>query len=218
MYVVDRIVRISEEIVLEEGDRIEIINEGLAEDIRTQLLAGLTKIGAKNFHKGLNVKGNAYLGFIIQRNPKDINYVEISLNDDGLFDTKYVSYGARSGNSYQIVKAEEGLEFNNILDSIERNTGIQINDFEDQEIESTEEIADEIFLESLTCIKNILSEEVNAQEIIKDFINTEWSKAEDQGKAVAMFKGLMFSKDPASDKFMVDLDKLTSKMKAEDYK
>jgi len=60
-----------------------------------------------------------------------------------------------------------------------------------------------------------LSEAEN--NIVKDFIDTKWSEDEDKGKAVAMFKGLMFSDDPKVQKFVKALDAATSKMKVEDF-
>jgi hypothetical protein len=58
----------------------------------------------------------------------------------------------------------------------------------------------------------------DAQKMIKALINTNFSGSNDeQGKAAALFKGLAFSDDPASNKFMKKLDELTSALKAEDF-
>lgn len=70
-------------------------------------------------------------------------------------------------------------------------------------------------------IKNYIRhfrEEEDINKIIKDFIETEWAKEDDKGKAFSMFKGLIFSKDAKAKKFIDALDKLTSAMNAEDYK
>lgn len=58
--------------------------------------------------------------------------------------------------------------------------------------------------------------EEDIKKIIKDFIDTNWSKG-DKGKAVALFKGLVYSDDKKAKKFVKDLDKLTSTMEAKDY-
>ena len=58
----------------------------------------------------------------------------------------------------------------------------------------------------------------DAQKMIKALIDTNFSGSnEEQGKAAALFKGLAFSDDPASNKFMKKLDELTSAMKPEDF-
>ncbi len=58
----------------------------------------------------------------------------------------------------------------------------------------------------------------DAQKMIKALINTNFSGSNDeQGKAAALFKGLAFSDDPASNKFMKRLDEFTSGLKAEDF-
>ncbi len=55
-------------------------------------------------------------------------------------------------------------------------------------------------------------------EAIKDLIDTKWSGSnEDQGKAVALLKGLAFSDTDISNKFMKELDKFTSRLKIEDF-
>lgn len=53
--------------------------------------------------------------------------------------------------------------------------------------------------------------------MIKTVINTKWSKSEDKGKNLALFKGLLFSDDPKAKKFVSDLDDLTDKMNTSDY-
>jgi len=66
---------------------------------------------------------------------------------------------------------------------------------------------------------NYLTEkEVNIKEIIKELIDTSWSgDNEKQGKAVQLLRGIAFSDDPTSNKFMKALDKFTSGLKAEDF-
>ena len=60
-------------------------------------------------------------------------------------------------------------------------------------------------------------EEVDSSKVIKDLIDTNWSKdKESAGKAVALLKGLAFSDDPKANKFIKDLDKLTNGMKVEE--
>jgi len=58
----------------------------------------------------------------------------------------------------------------------------------------------------------------DVSEIINALIDSEWSKDNDKGKAVGLFKGLMFSDDAKAVKFVKDLDALTSKMKKDSYK
>jgi hypothetical protein len=56
---------------------------------------------------------------------------------------------------------------------------------------------------------------VDAKDIVKELINTSFGGSnEDQMKAVQLLKGLALSDDPAANKFMKDLDKATSAMKA----
>ena len=54
--------------------------------------------------------------------------------------------------------------------------------------------------------------------MINDFIDLEWSKDEDKGKASNILKGLLFSDDSMAKKFVSDLDELSSKMNKDDYK
>lgn len=57
------------------------------------------------------------------------------------------------------------------------------------------------------------------QSIIKALIDTNFSASnEEQGKAVQLFRGLAFSDDPMSNKFMKALDKFTSSLKPKDFK
>ncbi|KKK92481.1 hypothetical protein LCGC14_2702470, partial [marine sediment metagenome] len=63
-----------------------------------------------------------------------------------------------------------------------------------------------------------VDEAADIQKIIKALINTKFSGSnEEQGKAVQLLRGLAFSDDPASDKFMKALDNFTSGLKAEDF-
>lgn len=56
------------------------------------------------------------------------------------------------------------------------------------------------------------------KNVIKDLIDTEWSKMDDKSKAVNLFKGLIYSDSKIAKKFIKDLDKLTSGMNIKDYK
>jgi len=61
--------------------------------------------------------------------------------------------------------------------------------------------------------------DTNVSKIISDLIDTDWSgNNEEQMKAVNLLKGLATSDDEKANKFMKDLDSLTSKMSKEDYK
>jgi hypothetical protein len=61
--------------------------------------------------------------------------------------------------------------------------------------------------------------DANVSKIIKDIIGTDWSgSVEEKMKAVSLLKGLATSEDKMAIQFMKDLDALTTKMKAEDYK
>lgn len=61
--------------------------------------------------------------------------------------------------------------------------------------------------------------EDDISKIINDFIETNWSKSDDEkGKALGLFKGLIYSDDAKAKKFIKDLDALTSAMKKDDYK
>ena len=63
-----------------------------------------------------------------------------------------------------------------------------------------------------------LDEGGDAHKAIKALIDTKFSGSNDeQGKAAALFKGLAFSDDPASNKFMKKLDEFTSGLNAEDF-
>lgn len=60
--------------------------------------------------------------------------------------------------------------------------------------------------------------DTNVSKIISDVIDTDWSGSnEEQMKAVNLLKGLATSDDKKANKFMKDLDSLTSKMSKEDY-
>lgn len=70
--------------------------------------------------------------------------------------------------------------------------------------------------------KSIFTEkesDANVSKIINDVIDTDWSGSnEEQMKAVNLLRGLATSDDEKANKFMKDLDSLTSKMNKEDYK
>ena len=60
--------------------------------------------------------------------------------------------------------------------------------------------------------------QADAGSVIKELIDTSWGGSNDeQGKAVQLLRGLAFSDDPKSNKFMSALDKFTSGLKAEDF-
>lgn len=61
-----------------------------------------------------------------------------------------------------------------------------------------------------------LVEEIDVDAVIKELVDTSWSASdEEQGKAMELLKGLAYSDDPKAKKFMKDLDKATSAMKAD---
>lgn len=63
-----------------------------------------------------------------------------------------------------------------------------------------------------------LNEAKDVGPIIKALISTSFGGSNDeQAKAVELLKGLAFSDDPKSDKFMKALDKFTSAMDPEDF-
>lgn len=58
----------------------------------------------------------------------------------------------------------------------------------------------------------------NVQKVIKALINTKFSGSnEEQGKAVQLLRGLAFSDDPVSNKFMQKLDTFTSSLDPKDF-
>lgn len=61
-------------------------------------------------------------------------------------------------------------------------------------------------------------EKVDVNVIIKELIDTSFGGSnEEQAKAVQLLKGLAFSEEEASNKFMQALDKFTSGLKAADF-
>jgi len=59
---------------------------------------------------------------------------------------------------------------------------------------------------------------VDVKKIISDLIDTDFGGSnEEQGKAVALLRGLAFSDDPLSNKFMKEISKLTSNMDKKDF-
>lgn len=67
--------------------------------------------------------------------------------------------------------------------------------------------------------KRVKEADVDVEKVIKDLIDTNWSKDKDSaGKAVQLIRGLVYSDDPMSTKFIKDLDKKTNEMNIEDYK
>ena len=59
---------------------------------------------------------------------------------------------------------------------------------------------------------------VDPKTIIKALINTDFGGSnEEQGKAVQLMRGLAFSDDPISNKFMQAINAFTSKMNPDDF-
>lgn len=66
-------------------------------------------------------------------------------------------------------------------------------------------------------IRRFKEEGFDVKKAVKTIIETEWSKDDDVGKAIALLKGLAFSDDPKAKKFIGDLDALTSTMSEDKY-
>jgi len=63
-----------------------------------------------------------------------------------------------------------------------------------------------------------VSEAVDVKKIIKELIDTSWGGSnEEQGKAIQLLRGLAFSEDPLSNKFMQAMDKWSSALDAKDF-
>lgn len=61
-------------------------------------------------------------------------------------------------------------------------------------------------------------EAVDVKSIIKEVIDTNWSKDnESQMKVLQLMKGIATSEDPMSNKFMKKIDDFTSGLKIEDF-
>lgn len=70
--------------------------------------------------------------------------------------------------------------------------------------------------ETLQQLNRKNEEEGKAKKVIKDLIDTGWSKDnESQMKAVQLLKGLALSDEPEANEFMKKLDKFTSSLKKE---
>ena len=68
-------------------------------------------------------------------------------------------------------------------------------------------------------LKEEKSDAEKAKEIIDEVIDSKWSGSnESQGKMLELMKGIAFNDSEISNKFMKDLDTLTSKMNKDDYK
>ena len=84
-------------------------------------------------------------------------------------------------------------------------------------VNETNDIAANI-MEPLSEAKSEAEGDSKSAEIIKELIDTSWGGSNDeQGKAVQLLKGLAFSDDPASNKFMKKLDAFTSGLKADEF-
>lgn len=74
------------------------------------------------------------------------------------------------------------------------------------------------FNERTTTRRRTRMTEASVTEIIKDFIETNWSNSQESaGKAVNLLKGLAFSDDEKAKKFIKDLDELSNTMNVSDY-
>jgi len=63
-----------------------------------------------------------------------------------------------------------------------------------------------------------LDEAMDVKKIIKELIDTSWGGSnEEQGKAIQLLKGLAFSDDPLSNKFLNAMDKWTSGLDPKDF-
>jgi len=62
------------------------------------------------------------------------------------------------------------------------------------------------------------NEAVDAKKIIKELIETGWSGSDkEQGKAVQLLRGLAFSEEEVSNKFMKKIDEFTSSLDPKDF-
>lgn len=67
--------------------------------------------------------------------------------------------------------------------------------------------------------EKLKEEETKSEDVIKDLIDTDWSKDNDsQMKAVQLLKGISLSDEDIANKFMKKIDDFTSDMKVEDLK
>lgn len=78
--------------------------------------SALYMIGAKNL-----VAHEDGLSFRIGRNSKSVNYIKITLTSADLYD---IEFGYIRGTTYKVRSSEEGLYFDMLRSSIERNTGL----------------------------------------------------------------------------------------------
>jgi hypothetical protein len=70
-------------------------------------------------------------------------------------------------------------------------------------------------LQKKTAEEKALSEKVDSQDVIKELIDTGWSKDnKSQMKAIQLLKGLALSDEPEANAFMKKLDSFTSGMKS----
>jgi hypothetical protein len=70
-------------------------------------------------------------------------------------------------------------------------------------------------LQKKTAEEKALSEKVDSQGVIKELIDTGWSKDnKSQMKAIQLLKGLALSDEPEANAFMKKLDSFTSGMKS----
>ncbi len=93
-------------------------------------------------------------------------------------------------------------------DNIEKKSGKKMSDEEKKKLEK-----------KFTNNKNEeIDEKVDVKAIIKEVIDTDWSKDnESQMKVVQLLKGIATSDEKASNDFMKAIDKFTSGLKVEDF-
>ena len=92
-------------------------NQNIAREIMNQIGNGaFMMIGAKNF-----VAIENGLKFKVGRNAKGVNHITITLNASDLYD---VTFASLRSTSYKVKASEEGIYFDMLKPSIERNTGM----------------------------------------------------------------------------------------------
>jgi hypothetical protein len=93
------------------------MSNNIAQTIAQQIGgSALFMIGAKNL-----IAHDDGLAFRVGRNSKSVNYVKITLTSADLYD---IEFGYIRGTSYKVRSSEEGLYFDMLRSSIERNTGL----------------------------------------------------------------------------------------------
>lgn len=97
--------------------------EKVAEVIRSQIgNRTFTMLGAKQYVKSTNLKGEHSISFRIGKNVKGVSIVRVTLRKNDTYDVEYGK--AVRGAQYKEVSRENGIQAENLNDSIERNTGM----------------------------------------------------------------------------------------------